>query len=167
MQAWQSYDVKFKGTRLMLAPDDDPGTLAFLRDYLDSCDLVAMPRLPIPNVLRRMPAFCCTLAMKHLVGIRVAALRPDRLWRVTLAAGGKPYEPGVSEGPAVALKYDDASGQHGFVDSDGTITPIDVVGATNGAYVTGVDAAGYYYCQRPVYAATYRVQAPGSVQGLR
>jgi hypothetical protein len=32
------------------------------------------------------------LAMKHLVGIRTGALRPDRLWRDSVAAGGRPYE---------------------------------------------------------------------------
>ena len=40
-QAWLFYDVKFNGTRLMLAPDDDPGTPEFLRHYLNRCaDLV-------------------------------------------------------------------------------------------------------------------------------
>jgi hypothetical protein len=117
MQAWLFYDVKFNGTRLMLAPDDDPGTPAFLRDYLDSCDLVAMPRLPIPKRVAPHAGFWCTLAMKHLVGIRAAALRPDRLWRATLAAGGKPYEFGVSEGPAVALASPTPHQALGLLDS--------------------------------------------------
>jgi hypothetical protein len=30
--------------------------------------------------------------MKHLVGIRSRAFRPDRLWRDCIAAGGKPHE---------------------------------------------------------------------------
>ena len=98
MRAWLFYDVKFNGTRLMLAREADPGTPAFLHDYLDSCDLVAMPRLPIPKRVAPHAGFWCTLAMKHLVGIRAAALRPDRLWRVSLAAGGKAYESGMGEG---------------------------------------------------------------------
>jgi len=102
MRAWLFYDVKFNGTRLMLAHEDDPGTGAFLHDYLDSCDLVAMPRLPIPKRVAPHAGFWCTLAMKHLVGIRAAALRPDRLWRVTLAAGGKSYESGLGQGSRVA-----------------------------------------------------------------
>jgi len=91
MRAWLFYDVKFNGTRLMLAGEDDPGTAAILHDYLEHCDLVAMPRLPIPRRIAPHPGFWCTLAMKHLVGIRTAALRPDRLWRDSVAAGGKPY----------------------------------------------------------------------------
>src|SRR5262245_18394976 len=102
MRAWLFYDVKFNGTRLMLAREDDAGTPAFLRDYLDSCDLVAMPRLPVPRRTAPHAGFWCTLAMKHLVGIHTAALRPDRLWRDSIAVGGKPYENGTGEGSSVA-----------------------------------------------------------------
>ena len=100
IRAWLFYDVKFNGTRLLLAREDDPGTPAFLHDYLDSCDLVAMPRLPIPKRVAPQVGFWCTLAMKHLVGIRAAALRPDRLWRLSLAVGGESYESGPGEGSA-------------------------------------------------------------------
>jgi hypothetical protein len=103
MRAWVFYDVKFNGTRLMLAHEDDSGTRAFLRDYLDSCDLIAMPRLPIPKRVAPHAGFWCTLAMKHLVGVRAAALRPDRLWRVSLAVGGKSYVCWPGEGSRVAL----------------------------------------------------------------
>jgi hypothetical protein len=102
MRAWLFYDVKFNGTRLMLSREDDPGSRAFLHDYLESCDLVAMPRLPIPKRFAPQAGFWCTIAMKHLVGIRAVALRPDRLWRDTVAAGGKPYGSGLGEGASVA-----------------------------------------------------------------
>jgi hypothetical protein len=102
MHAWLLYDVRFNGTRLMLAREDDPGTPALLHDYLESCDLVAMPPLPIRKRVVPHAGFWCTLAMKHLVGIRAAALRPDRLWRVSLAAGGKSYPSGLGEGSRVA-----------------------------------------------------------------
>ena len=46
MRGWLIYDVKFNGTRIMLAHEDDPGTGVFLRDYLDNTDTIAMPRLP-------------------------------------------------------------------------------------------------------------------------
>ena len=91
------YDVKFNGTRLMLVREDDPGSGAFLHYYLDSCDLVAMPRLPIPKRVAPQAGFWCTLAMKHLVGIRATAWRPDRLWRDSIAAGGKPHESDLGE----------------------------------------------------------------------
>ena len=102
LRAWLFYDVKFNGTRLLLAREDDSGTGAFLRDYLDSCDPVAMPRLPVPKRVAPHAGFWCTLAMKHLVGIHTGALRPDRLWRDSIVAGGKPYENRVGEGSRVA-----------------------------------------------------------------
>jgi hypothetical protein len=97
MRAWLFYDVKFNGTRLVLAREDMPETRPFLHDYLDSCDLVAMPRLPVPRRVAPHAGFWCTLAMKHLVGIRTGALRPDRLWRDSVAAGGRPYESRLGE----------------------------------------------------------------------
>ena len=102
MQAWVFYDVKFNGTRLMLVREDDPGSRALLHYYLDSCDLVAMPRLPIPKRVAPQAGFWCTLAMKHLVGIRATAWRPDQLWRDSIAAGGKPYESDLGERPSGA-----------------------------------------------------------------
>jgi hypothetical protein len=102
MRAWLFYDVKFNGTRLMLAPEGDPGTRGFLHDYLDGCDLVAMPRLPVPKRVAPHAGFWCTLAMKHLVGIRTCALRPDRLWRDSVAAGGRFCEIGLGERLAAA-----------------------------------------------------------------
>ena len=92
MRGWLIYDVKFNGTRVMLAHEDDPGTSAFLRDYLDNTDTIAMPRLPMPK--RNFPqlGFWCTIAMKHLVGLRSRALRPDQLWHDCIAVGGKPCQ---------------------------------------------------------------------------
>ena len=92
MRAWLCYDVKFNGTRLMLALEDEPGTAAFLRGYLDNADTIAMPQLATPKRSAPQLGFWCTIAMKHLVGIRSRALRPDRLWRDCIAAGGKPNE---------------------------------------------------------------------------
>jgi hypothetical protein len=89
ISAWVFYDVKFNGTRLGLARDDDPGTRAFLQDYLHNCDLVVMPWLPVPQRVAPHAGFWCTLAMKHLVRIRTGALRPDPLLRDCVAAGGQ------------------------------------------------------------------------------
>jgi hypothetical protein len=49
LRAWLFYDVKFNGTKILLAREDDTRTRAFLQDYLDNCDTVAMPRLPVPK----------------------------------------------------------------------------------------------------------------------
>lgn len=92
LRAWLFYDVKFNGTKILLAHEDDARTRAFLQDYLDNCDTVAMPRLPVPKRSAPQLGFWCTIAMKHLVGIRSRAFRPDRLWRDCIAAGGKPHE---------------------------------------------------------------------------
>jgi hypothetical protein len=91
LRAWLFYDVKFNGTKIMLAHEDDPATDGFLRDYLDSCDTIAMPRLPTPQRSAPQLGFWCTIAMKHLIGIRSRAFRPDRLWRDCIAVGGKPH----------------------------------------------------------------------------
>lgn len=89
MCAWVFYDVKFNGTRLVLAREDDAGTRAFLQEYLHNCDLVVMPSLPVPQRVAPHAGFWCTLAMKHLVRIRTGALRPDPLLRDCVAAGGQ------------------------------------------------------------------------------
>jgi hypothetical protein len=84
--------VKFNGTKILLAPEDDPSTPGVLRDYLDHCDMIAMPHLPVPKRSAPQLGFWCTIAMKHLIGIRSRAFRPDRLWRDCIAVGGKPYQ---------------------------------------------------------------------------
>jgi hypothetical protein len=91
LRAWLFYDVKFNGTHVLLAHADAPGTSAFLQDYLDNTDTIMMPRVPTPRRVAPQPGFWCTIAMKHLVGIRSRALRPDRLWQDCIAAGGKPH----------------------------------------------------------------------------
>src|SRR5881296_1441270 len=92
VRAWLFYDVKFNGTKILLADEDDPRIDALLRDYLDNCDTIAMPRLPVPRRSAPQLGFWCTIAMKHLIGIRSRAFRPDRLWRDCIASGGKPCQ---------------------------------------------------------------------------
>ena len=91
LRAWLFYDVRFNGTRVLLAHADAPGTSAFVQDYLDHSDTMVMPRVPIPRRVAPQIGFWCTIAMKHLVGIRSRALRPDRFWQDCIAAGGKPH----------------------------------------------------------------------------
>src|ERR1700738_1141353 len=47
--------------------------------------------------------FWCTIAMKHLVGLRSRALRPDRLWHDCIAAGGKPCQSPIT-GRAIIVR---------------------------------------------------------------
>src|SRR5262245_1804838 len=86
----------------MLAREGDPGTGTFLHGYLDGCDLIAMPRLPVPKRATPRAGFWCTLAMQHLVGVRTGAWRPDRLWHDSIAAGGTPHHTGLRAGSVVA-----------------------------------------------------------------
>jgi len=90
LRAWLFYDVKFNGTKVMLAREGEAGTPGILREYLKNCDTIAMPRLPTPKRIAPQLGFWCTIAMKHLVGIKSRALRPDSLWRDCIRAGGKP-----------------------------------------------------------------------------
>jgi hypothetical protein len=78
-----------------------PAPPALWHDSLESSDLVAMPPLPIRKLVVPRAGFWCTLVIKHLVGIRAAALRPDRL-RVRLGAGSKSYRSGLGERSRVA-----------------------------------------------------------------
>ena len=55
LRAWVFYDVRFNGTRVLLAHADAPGTSAFVQDYLDNCDTIVMPRVPIPIGIGRNP----------------------------------------------------------------------------------------------------------------
>jgi hypothetical protein len=76
---------------VLLAHADEPGTSALVQDYLENCDTIVMPRAPIPRRVAPQIGFWCTIAMKHLVGIRSRALRPDRFWQDCIAAGGRPH----------------------------------------------------------------------------
>src|SRR6516165_5560390 len=81
LRVWLFYDVKFNGTRVLLAHADAPSTRAALQNYLHNSDTIMMPRVPMPRRVAPQLGFWCTIAMKHLVGIRSRALRPDRLWQ--------------------------------------------------------------------------------------
>src|SRR5271166_4488877 len=70
LHAWLFYDVKFNGTHVLLAHADAPSTGFFLQDYLDNSDTIMMPRMPMPKRVAPQLGFWCTIAMKHLVGIR-------------------------------------------------------------------------------------------------
>jgi hypothetical protein len=91
LRAWLFYDVKFNDTRVLLANADAPSTSSFLQEYLENSDTIIMPKLPMPRRICPQLGFWCTIAMKHLVGIRSRALRPDRFWQDCIAAGGRPH----------------------------------------------------------------------------
>jgi hypothetical protein len=57
MRAWLFYDVKFNGTRLMLAREDDPDTRAFCMIILTAAIWSPCRGCRFQSVLRHMRAF--------------------------------------------------------------------------------------------------------------
>jgi len=88
MKAWLFYDVSLSATVIYAAPDGLTAE-AYIGDFVRDADLVSVK----PRRGTRRPQFrpfTCVSAIAHLVGIRSGALRPDRLYRDVLAAGGSP-----------------------------------------------------------------------------
>lgn len=98
LKVWLFYDVTLSGTLIHVAPDT-PQTEAYIGEFTRDSALVAVkpgPRHGVP-----LAPFCCTSAVRHLIGLKSGALRPDRLFRDCLAAGGtllgqfEPAAPGL------------------------------------------------------------------------
>jgi hypothetical protein len=83
---WVYYDVGFRRTRLVVLPDNLQSKLT-LAAIVEGNAVVSMPRQDDNLPLMRLGLFCTT-AVKHLVGIRCSALRPDALFRHCMAHGG-------------------------------------------------------------------------------
>lgn len=88
-RTWLFYEVSFARTRVMVLPEDvgtelvaqkivaDPGAVVLrVPVNLDGCGIGRM-------------GFWCVPAVKHLLGMRSGALRPDRLWRDCIASAGE------------------------------------------------------------------------------
>lgn len=89
MRAWLFYDVSLSGTAIYAAPDGKEAE-AYIGRFVRDADLVSVkPRLAARRRPRLGP-FTCVSATAHLIGLRTGALRPDRLYRDVLAAGGEP-----------------------------------------------------------------------------
>lgn len=83
---WLVYDVGFRRTRLVVLPDNEQSK-ATLAAIITGNAVVTMPRRDDNLPLMRL-GLLCTIAVKHLVGIRSSALRPDALFRHCIAHGG-------------------------------------------------------------------------------
>jgi hypothetical protein len=107
---WILYDVQFGRTQLAIGP---------LRDLLNICapgeqrvDMMWMT----PRLKRRWfpPAFVCTTAICHLLGLKCVA-RPDALWKLCLRNGGKvvsngQYAEAATAGAQPDVRYAGATG---------------------------------------------------------
>lgn len=84
-ESWVFYDPSLNRTQILVMPDRT-GTVAY------SSIAVGNAVLRMPVLARRGSArlgFWCVPAIKHLVGLRSGALRPDALWRDCLANGAE------------------------------------------------------------------------------
>lgn len=83
---WVIYDVGFRRTRIELLADTDNAKTILAHIVKGNCTVtIETSEDSLP--LMRLGMFCTT-AIAHLVGIRSSALRPDRLFRHLVAAGG-------------------------------------------------------------------------------
>lgn len=92
---WTIYDVGFRRTRLIHLADTDEAKTILAYIVKGNCTVtVETGDASLP--LMRAGLFCTT-AIKHLIGARSSALRPDRLFRHLVAQGGVVRDDG-SEG---------------------------------------------------------------------
>lgn len=88
-KAWLIYDVNMVRTSIVVVPDGDEA-LGYLYDLTRDADLMAIKRGSGVHRFGRPGIWCmwCVPAIAHLIGLRSGALRPDRLFRDCLRAGG-------------------------------------------------------------------------------
>jgi hypothetical protein len=84
LRLWVLYDVKLAGAPIVLLPDSQ-AAIARISAHLADADLITMPPRESGGLCM---GFFCVPAIKHLVGLRGGALRPDALWRDCLRQGG-------------------------------------------------------------------------------
>jgi hypothetical protein len=94
---WILYDVGFRRTRIeLLAETDHARTI--LANIVKGNAIVTIETSERALPLMRLGMFCTT-AVAHLIGVRSRALRPDRLFRHLVAAGGVVIDDAVREAP--------------------------------------------------------------------
>lgn len=86
LKGWVIYDVQLGATRIMVLPDI-PQSMDVIRRLIDGCDVISMVRKEGGSTSWRL-GFWCVPAIKHLIGLRSGALRPDVLRRDCLRNGG-------------------------------------------------------------------------------
>jgi hypothetical protein len=84
---WLFYDVHYRRTQILVVPDGD-AVIAILAVWQRDADIIRVPRRDDAHLFFRI-GFWCVPAMKHLIGLRSSALRPDALWRDCVRAGGQ------------------------------------------------------------------------------
>jgi hypothetical protein len=88
LRGWVLFDVQFSRLRIVVLPDT-PDSRVILGQVMKGNAVVEMKRAEGGGVRFFRAGFFCTIAIKHLLGIKTNALRPDRLYRDCLRLGGQ------------------------------------------------------------------------------
>ncbi len=97
-KCWYLYDVQIAGTRVMHFSHDEWLGRSW-RIWTRDSDMVKIKRLDAgPKMIRFF--FYCGPAIKHLIGLRCLALRPDAIYRQVIRRGGVPVEPEKTAAPS-------------------------------------------------------------------
>lgn len=86
-KAWLLYDVQLTGTRLILLAHGDEAK-ATIAAITAGCTIVKVRRQLTSYRWHSRLGFYCVPAVKHLLGVRCATMRPDGLYRHLLRDGG-------------------------------------------------------------------------------
>jgi hypothetical protein len=86
LDAWLFFDLRFRQMDIWIARGAH--ARALMARYIDDCDLIGMPVVNEAGTTFRA-GFWCVPAIKHLIGLRSGALRPDTLLRDCLRNGAE------------------------------------------------------------------------------
>lgn len=114
LKGWLIYDVQLSSTRMVVLPDLD-ASLDIIARMTEGCEVIAMRRETADASTGRL-GFWCVPAIKHLLGLRSSALRPDSLRRDCLRNGGQlihgcPEIPSAGRSDAAGGSRTSAEGQ--------------------------------------------------------
>jgi hypothetical protein len=89
-KAWLVYDTQLRGTRIYLIAHGRNGETIkpFFADYTRGNAVVKIACGTVPMGLSSRWGLYCVPAIKHLVAVRCAAIRPDALYGALLRNGG-------------------------------------------------------------------------------
>ena len=86
INTWVFYDPALDRNTLQLARGEAARML--MADFMRDAEVIGMPVVKRKSLVPRFGGWCVP-AIKHVVGLRSGALRPDTLWRHCLRQGGE------------------------------------------------------------------------------
>ncbi len=97
-RVWIHYDLGFCRTRIIVLPDTAESK-AYLGALITGNAIITMKVRGDARPIMRLGLFC-TSAVKHLIGLRSSALRPDALFASCLRHGGELSDDAGQNNPA-------------------------------------------------------------------